>query len=44
MVVAALIRKVFQGNSYFQQDGALPHFHVAVRDFLGENLLEVWIG
>jgi hypothetical protein len=27
-----------------QQHGALPHFHMAVRGLLEENLLEAWIG
>ena len=28
----------------FQQDGAPPHWHLAVRTFLNEHLPNTWIG
>ena len=39
------IHTVF-GNDrfYFQQDGAPPHFHLDVRDYLDENFPGQWIG
>jgi len=39
------IRTLFgNGRFYFQQDGALPHFHRDVRAYLDENLPGKWIG
>lgn len=32
------------GSLYFQQDGAPPHFTLAVRECLNENFPERWIG
>jgi hypothetical protein len=34
----------FPWKLHLQQDGSLPLFHMAVRDFLNENLLEAWTG
>lgn len=34
----------FPGQLHIQQNGAGPHFCMAVGDFLSKNLLETWIG
>ena len=35
---------VNENEVYFQQDGALPHFHVNVRNFLNRTFNQRWIG
>ena len=40
------INDLFENENevYFQKDGASPHFHVTVRNFLDRTLNQRWIG
>ena len=40
------LNELFENENevYFQQDGAPPHFHVNVRNFLARTFSERWIG
>ena len=43
-IVPALKERPDFNSLYFQQDGALPHFATAVRNFLDETFPDKWIG
>jgi hypothetical protein len=34
----------FPGQLHIQQNEAVPHFSMAMRDYFSKNLLEAWIG
>jgi hypothetical protein len=44
MLISWLMPQLREDNFIFQQDGAPPHWHREVRNYLDANLPQRWIG